>query len=233
MISLGDRPGCGPPGAGPRGAGPPGPNSDASHCGTNASQKSSTSQKTSTIRSIIIALYVGFAGRSIISDLWQGGGQPVHRLGIEAWRRDCGPAPHTLLIRLDGILGRIAPDPAYKVDEQQILPSTSCKHLRVHGNGHYRLAWHRHCHAEARCRAELEEGVPGERWILTSLWKTAWPNSSSRPSGFERPMKHRISVTNEGKLVVKINLRRAWTRILERFRKIQRSHGTPSQIQST
>ncbi|HKH21340.1 MAG TPA: hypothetical protein VKB53_10760 [Gammaproteobacteria bacterium] len=29
MISLGDRPGCGP-----RGAGPPGPNSDASHCGT-------------------------------------------------------------------------------------------------------------------------------------------------------------------------------------------------------
>ena len=46
----------------------------------------------------------------------------MHRLGIEAWRRDCGPAPHTLLIRLDGILGRIAPDPAYKVDEQQTLP---------------------------------------------------------------------------------------------------------------
>jgi hypothetical protein len=37
-----------------RGAGPPGPNSDASHCGTNAWQKSSTSQKTSTIRSNII-----------------------------------------------------------------------------------------------------------------------------------------------------------------------------------
>src|ERR671921_2607659 len=69
-----------------------------------------------------MVLYVGFAGRSIISGLWQGSGQPVHRLGIEAWRRDCGPAPHTLLIRLDGILGRIAPDPAYKVDEQQTLP---------------------------------------------------------------------------------------------------------------
>jgi len=53
------------------------------------------------------------------------------------------------------------------------------------------------------------EGVPRERWILTSLWKTAWPNSSSRPSGFERPMKHRISVTNEGKLVVTIKLKRA------------------------
>src|SRR3954469_16858672 len=50
MISLDDSPGCGP-----RGAGPPGPNSDASHCGTNALQKSSTSQKTSTIRSNIIA----------------------------------------------------------------------------------------------------------------------------------------------------------------------------------
>src|SRR6188508_1774473 len=50
MISLGDRPGCGP-----RGAGPPGPNRDASHCGRNALQKSSTSQKTSTIRSSIIA----------------------------------------------------------------------------------------------------------------------------------------------------------------------------------
>src|SRR5688572_10531418 len=48
------------------------------------------------------------------------------------------------------------------------------------------------------------EGVPGERWILTSLWKTAWPNSSSRVSGFERPMKHRISFTNRGKLVVAI-----------------------------
>jgi superfamily I DNA and RNA helicase len=32
------------------------------------------------------------------------------------------------------------------------------------------------------------EGVPRERWILTSLWKTAWPNSSSCPSGFERRM---------------------------------------------
>ena len=32
----------------------------------------------------IIALYVGFAGRSIISDLWQGSGQPDYRLGIEA-----------------------------------------------------------------------------------------------------------------------------------------------------
>jgi hypothetical protein len=53
------------------------------------------------------------------------------------------------------------------------------------------------------------EGVPGERWILISLWKTAWPNSSSCPSGFERLMKHRISVTNEGKLVVTIKLRRA------------------------
>ena len=74
------------------------------------------------------------------------------------------------------------------------------------------------------------EGVPRERWILTSLWKTAWPNSSSRPSGFERPMKHRISVTNEGKLVVTIKLKRAWTRILEKLRKIQRSHGTPSVV---
>src|SRR3954470_13344280 len=46
MISLGDR-----PGSGPRGAVPPGPNRDASHCGRNAWQKSSTSQKTSTIRS--------------------------------------------------------------------------------------------------------------------------------------------------------------------------------------
>jgi hypothetical protein len=72
---------------------------------------------------LVIVLYVGFAGRSIISSLWQGSGQPVHRLGIEAWRRDCGPAPYALLIRLDGILGRIAPDPAYKVDEQQTLPS--------------------------------------------------------------------------------------------------------------
>jgi hypothetical protein len=50
MISLDDSPGCGP-----RGTGPPVPNSDASHCGTNALQKSSTSQKTSTIRSNIIA----------------------------------------------------------------------------------------------------------------------------------------------------------------------------------
>src|SRR3954470_11595986 len=40
MISLVDT----------RGAGPPGPNSDASHCGRNAWQKSSTSQKTSTIQ---------------------------------------------------------------------------------------------------------------------------------------------------------------------------------------
>jgi len=79
MISLVDRPGCGP-----RGAGPPGPIRNASHCGRNALQKSSTSQKTSTIRSNIIALYVGFAGRSIISDLWQGSGQPGYRLGIEA-----------------------------------------------------------------------------------------------------------------------------------------------------
>ncbi|HXS31313.1 MAG TPA: hypothetical protein VN755_10810, partial [Steroidobacteraceae bacterium] len=118
MISRVGRSGCGL-----RGGGPPVPNRDASHCGTNAWQKSSTAQKTSTIRSNIIALYVGFAGRSIISGLWQGSGQPVHRLGIEAWRRDCGPAPYTLLIRLDGILGRIAPDPAYKVDEQQTLPS--------------------------------------------------------------------------------------------------------------
>src|SRR3954463_13045481 len=55
------------------------------------------------------------------------------------------------------------------------------------------------------------EGVPGERWILTSLWKTAWPNSSCRPSGFERPMKHRISVMNEGKLVVSIKPKRART----------------------
>jgi hypothetical protein len=33
------------------------------------------------------------------------------------------PLPITLLIRPDGILGRIAPDPVYKVDEQQVLPS--------------------------------------------------------------------------------------------------------------
>ena len=31
-----------------------------------------------------IVLYVGFAGRSIISDLWQGSGQPDYHLGIEA-----------------------------------------------------------------------------------------------------------------------------------------------------
>jgi hypothetical protein len=40
MISLDDT----------RGTGPPVPNSDACHCGTNAWQKSSTSQKTSTIQ---------------------------------------------------------------------------------------------------------------------------------------------------------------------------------------
>jgi hypothetical protein len=45
MISLGDK-----PGSGPRGAVPPGPNRDASHWGRNAWQKSSTSQKTSTIQ---------------------------------------------------------------------------------------------------------------------------------------------------------------------------------------
>ena len=39
-------------------------------------------------------------------------------------------------------LGADHPDPAYKVDEQQTLASTFCKQLRVHGNGHYRLAWH-------------------------------------------------------------------------------------------
>jgi hypothetical protein len=33
------------------------------------------------------------------------------------------PLPHALLIRPDGILGRITPDPAYKVDDQQALPS--------------------------------------------------------------------------------------------------------------
>jgi hypothetical protein len=33
------------------------------------------------------------------------------------------PILYTLLIRPDGILGRIAPDPVYKVDEQQALPS--------------------------------------------------------------------------------------------------------------
>src|SRR4051812_45306785 len=48
MISLGDRPGR----VGPA---PPAPNRDASHCGRNALQKSSTSQNTSTIRSNIIA----------------------------------------------------------------------------------------------------------------------------------------------------------------------------------
>jgi hypothetical protein len=52
LAALGQ---IGRPGCGPRGAGPPGPNRDASHCGTNAWQKSSTSQKTSTIRSNIIA----------------------------------------------------------------------------------------------------------------------------------------------------------------------------------
>jgi len=40
--------------------------------------------KTSTIRSSIIALYVGFADRSIISSLWQGSGQPGYRLGVKA-----------------------------------------------------------------------------------------------------------------------------------------------------
>jgi hypothetical protein len=39
----------------PAWGGPPVPNRDASRCGTNAWQKSSTSQKTSTIRSNIIA----------------------------------------------------------------------------------------------------------------------------------------------------------------------------------
>jgi hypothetical protein len=33
------------------------------------------------------------------------------------------PLLHALLIRPDGILGRIAPDPAYKVDEQQTRPA--------------------------------------------------------------------------------------------------------------
>ena len=59
-------------------------------------------------RIVHAALYVGFAGRSIISGLWQGSGQPAWS-SSKTWRRDCGPAPYTLLIRLDGILGRIAP----------------------------------------------------------------------------------------------------------------------------
>src|SRR4051812_15330299 len=95
-------------------------------------------------RAIASTLYVGFAGRSIISGLWQGSGQPVHRLGIKAWRRDCGPAPHTLLIRLDGILGRIAPDPVYKVDEQQTLatvhlPYDTCISLLLNADSIYIL----------------------------------------------------------------------------------------------
>ena len=60
-----------------------------------------------------------------------------------------------------------------------------------------------------RPTVKIREGVPGERWILTSLWKTARPNSSSRPRGFERLMKHRISVTDEGELLVTIKLKRA------------------------
>jgi len=51
MISLTQRPGCGPRGA------PPVPIRYASHCGTNAWQKSSTSQKVSTSRSNIFILY--------------------------------------------------------------------------------------------------------------------------------------------------------------------------------
>ena len=45
------------------------------------------------LREVLIALYVGFAGRSIISGLWQGSGQPVYRLGIEAWREISAPLP--------------------------------------------------------------------------------------------------------------------------------------------
>src|SRR4051794_27260308 len=93
------------------------------------------------------------------------------------------------------------------------LACRKCKRIyRIHAldanSSHLRrLICFNYIRATRRCRTL--EGVPGERWILTSLWKTAWPNSSSRPSGFERPMKHRISVTNEGKLMVIIKLKRA------------------------
>jgi hypothetical protein len=72
----------------------------------------------------------------------RGVGSPIIALASKPEMEISAPLPHALLIRPDGILGRITPDPAYKVDEQQTLPSTSCKHLRVHGNGPYRLAWH-------------------------------------------------------------------------------------------
>src|SRR3954454_16369400 len=90
----------------------------------------------------------------------RGVGSPIIALASKPEPEISAPLLHALLIRPDGILGRIAPDPAYKVDEQQALPSTSCKHLRVHGHGHYCLAWHRYCQAEVRCRAELEDTPP-------------------------------------------------------------------------
>ena len=53
----------------------------------------------------------------------RGVGSPVTALAPKPEPEISAPLPHALLIRLDGILGRIAPDPAYKVDEQQTLPS--------------------------------------------------------------------------------------------------------------
>ena len=53
----------------------------------------------------------------------RGAGSPVIALASKPETEMSAPLPHALLIRLDGILGRIAPDPAYKVDEQQALPS--------------------------------------------------------------------------------------------------------------
>jgi hypothetical protein len=55
----------------------------------------------------------------------RGVGSPVNTLASKPEDQILAPLLHALLIRPDGILGRIAPDPAYKVDEQQTLPPTS------------------------------------------------------------------------------------------------------------
>src|SRR3954447_4890228 len=53
----------------------------------------------------------------------RGVGSPIIALASKPETEISALLPHPLLIRPDGILGRIAPDPAYKVDEQQALPS--------------------------------------------------------------------------------------------------------------
>jgi hypothetical protein len=46
-------------------------------------------------------------------------GSPIIALASKPEMEISALLPHALLIRPDGILGRITPDPAYKVDEQQ------------------------------------------------------------------------------------------------------------------